>query len=218
MKMNVNRRLNRRYNPKRIYRLMKIAGIQSVIRKKRKAYIKSTPQYIAENILNREFTADNPNEKWVTDVTEFKYGKTSKAYLSAIRDLYDGSIISYVLGGSNNNTLVFETFDKALQVEAKAKPIFHSDRGYQYTSKIFKTKLDNAGMTQSMSCAGKCIDNGPIESFWGTLKSEEYYLNNYDSYEELEKAIEVYIDFYKRVRYLEKLNRLSHFEFRTKAI
>src|SRR5699024_4520408 len=127
MKLNVNRRLGRQYNHKRIYRLMKFAGIEAVIRKKRKPYVKSTPQHIAENTLNREFTANKPNEKWVTDVTEFKYGKgqASKAYLSAILDLYDGSIISYVIGRSNNNPLVFETFDKALEVEQGAKPIFH---------------------------------------------------------------------------------------------
>src|SRR5699024_2368165 len=100
MKMNIKLRLNREYKNKRIYRLMKIAGIKAVIRRKRKPYIKSTPQHISENTLNREFTADKPNEKWVTDVTEFKYGQDSKAYLSAIRDLYDGSIISYVIGRS----------------------------------------------------------------------------------------------------------------------
>lgn len=109
-------------------------------------------------------SADKPNEKWVTDVTEFKYGKNSKAYLSAIRDLYDGSIISYVVSRSNNNPLVFETFDRAILVEPEAKPIFHSDRGFQYTSKKFKRKLEKAGMTQSMLRVGRCIDNGPKES------------------------------------------------------
>nr|WP_245799123.1 IS3 family transposase [Virgibacillus siamensis] len=217
MKMNINRRLGRKYNHKRIYRLMRLVGIKAVIRRKRNPYIKSTPQHIAENTLNREFTADMPNEKWVTDVTEFKYGQGSKAYLSAIRDLYDGSIISYVLSRSNNNPLVFETFDKAVKAEPKAKPILHSDRGFQYTSKTFKRKLEKAGMTQSMSRVGRCIDNGPMESFWGSLKSEEYYLNTYNSFEELEKAIEEYIEFYNRRRYQENLNDLSPYEYRTKA-
>ena len=80
---------------------------------KKKPYKRSTPQHVAENVLNREFTADKPNEKWVTDVTEFKYGSSKKAYLSAILDLYDGSIVSYVLGHSNNNKLVFNTLDQA---------------------------------------------------------------------------------------------------------
>ena len=94
MKLNMNRKLGKNFNHKRIYRLMKIAGFQSVIRRKKKRYKRSNPQHVAENILNREFTAEKPNEKWVTDVTEFKYGLSKKAYLSAIRDLYDGSIVS----------------------------------------------------------------------------------------------------------------------------
>lgn len=100
-----------RVNHKRIYRLMKIAGIESVIRRKMRKYMRSASQHIAENVLNREFTAEKPNKKWVTDVTEFKYGSSKKAYLSAILDLYDGSIISYVVGKSNNNNLVFKTLD-----------------------------------------------------------------------------------------------------------
>ncbi|MFD2630418.1 IS3 family transposase [Oceanobacillus kapialis] len=218
MKINVNRRLSHQYNHKRIYRLMKFAGIKAVIRKKRKPYIKSTPQHVAENKLKREFTAENPNEKWVTDVTEFKYGEMSKAYLSAILDLHDGSIVSYVIGRSNNNSLVFDTFDKALKVEPEAGPLFHSDRGFQYTSKTFKRKIEKAGMTQSMSRVGKCIDNGPMESFWGMLKSEEYYLNTYSSFEELKEAIEAYINFYNCRRYQESLNGLSPLEYRAKAV
>src|SRR5699024_11993217 len=114
----------------------------------------------------------------------------SNAYLSVIRDLYYVSIISYVVGRSNNNPFVFETFNNALRVETNARPIFHSDRGFQYTSKTFKRSLHNAGMTQSMSRVGRCIDNGPMESFWGMLKSEEYYLNTYNTFEELKRAIE----------------------------
>ncbi|MCM3491805.1 IS3 family transposase, partial [Alkalihalophilus marmarensis] len=83
----------------------------------------STPQHVAENLLNREFTAERQNEKWVTDVTEFKYGQSKKAYLSAIRDLYDGAIISYVLGRSNNNQLVFNTLDQATSQLAEEHPL-----------------------------------------------------------------------------------------------
>ncbi|RZI50192.1 hypothetical protein EW027_16760, partial [Aeribacillus pallidus] len=113
MTLNINRKLGQNFNHKRIYRLMKVAGIQSVIRKKKKSYKRSTPQHVAENILNREFTAEKPNEKWVADVTELKYGSSKKAYLSAILDLYDGSIASYVLGHFNHHHLVFKTLDQA---------------------------------------------------------------------------------------------------------
>ncbi|GAA0435901.1 DDE-type integrase/transposase/recombinase [Virgibacillus salarius] len=108
---------------------MKIAGIQSVIRRKKKWHKRTLPQHISENILNREFTANNPNEKWVTDVTEFKYGNAKKAYLSANLNLYDGSIVSYVLGNSNNNQLVFKTLDQAIELLDGDRPLIHSDRG-----------------------------------------------------------------------------------------
>ena len=189
MKLNLNRRFNKHYNHKRIYRLMKVAGLQSVIRRKRKRYIRSTPQHVAENLLNREFTSNKPNQKWVTDVTELKYGCTKKAYLSAILDLYDGSIISYVLGHSNNNDLVFTTLDQAIATLHNEHPLIHSDRGYQYISHGFKRRIDEAKMTHSISRVGRCIDNGPMESFWGTLKCEKYYLYKFDAFDELSNFI-----------------------------
>lgn len=176
----------------------------------------STPQHAAENVLNREFTAEKPNEKWVTDVTELKYG-TKKAYLSAIRDLYDGSIVSYVLGHSNNNNLVFKTLDKATALLNGERPLIHSDRGFQYTSKKFKRKIDKAKMKQSMSRVGRCIDNGPMESFWGTLKCEKYYRRKFTTFEELSLAIDEYIQFYNHERYQKRLNGLSPMEYRAKA-
>lgn len=205
-------------NEKRIYRLMQVGGLKSVIRRKRKNYRKSPAHHVAENVLNREFTADKPNQKWCTDVTEFKYGNRKKAYLSAIIDLYDGSIVSYVLGHSNNNPLVFDTMKIALPGLKKGdKPLVHSDRGYQYTSKVFNRILDKARLVQSMSRVGRCIDNGPIESFWGTLKCEKYYLHKYDTYEVLKKAIDEYINFYNNHRYQKRLNGLSPLEFRVQA-
>ncbi|AIM16030.1 transposase [Bacillus sp. X1(2014)] len=217
MLININRKFGKSVNHIRIYRLMRMAGIQSVIRRKKTRYRRSKPQHVAENILNREFTAEKPNEKWVTDVTEFKYGPSKKAYLSAILDLYDGSIISYVLGNSNNNKLVFETLDKALIQLDDEYPLIHSDRGFQYTSHGFKRRIDKAGLTHSMSRVGRCIDNGPMESFWGTLKSEKYYLHKYETFEELSKDIDHYIYFYNNERFQEKLNGLSPVEYWSKA-
>ena len=141
--------------------------------------MKSMPEITAENILNREFYAGHFEEKWLTDVTELRYGINGKAYLSAILDLADKSIVSFVIGSSNNNALVFETFDIAHQEHPEAKPLFHSDRGYQYTSKTFRKKLEEAGMRQSMSRVSRCIDNGPMEAFWGMLKSEMYFYKNF---------------------------------------
>lgn len=211
------RQTGKQINHKRVYRLMKIKGIQSVIRRKKKKYERSTPQQVAENVLNREFQAEAPNEKWVTDVTEFKYGHGQKAYLSAILDLHDKSIVSYVLGHSNNNSLVFKTLKLALKAVPRSKTLLHSDRGFQYTSLSFKKLLDKAKLKQSMSRVGRCIDNGPMESFWGTLKCEKYYLHKYQTFDQLKNDIDIYIHFYNYERLQKKLNSLSPMEFRAKA-
>lgn len=191
-----------------------ILGLRSICRRNRKNYIKSTPHVTAENVLNREFTSENFREKWLTDVTEMKYGVSSKAYLSARLDLGDKSIGSFVIGHSNNHALVFETFDLAHEQYPDAKPIFHSDRGYQYTSKSFKKKLDNAGITQSMSRVSRCIGNGPMEGFWGMLKSEMYYLKTFHTYEELKQVVTEYIDYYNGSRYQKRLNCMTPLEYR----
>ncbi|MFB4158387.1 IS3 family transposase [Geomicrobium sp. JSM 1781026] len=217
MTMNMRRVFEMPLNEKRIYRLMGLTGMQSVIRRKKKRYVKSNPQHVAENVLNREFKADHPNEKWVTDVTELKYGSSQKAYLSAIRDLYDGSIVSYVLSRANNNRLVFETLNQATESSPAAKPLLHSDRGFQYTSHGFKRLLQEAKIKPSMSRVGRCIDNGPMESFWGTLKCEKYRLHKFQTFDELKQAIDDYIYFYNCERLQKRLNGLTPMEYRNKA-
>ncbi|MBT2743725.1 IS3 family transposase, partial [Bacillus sp. ISL-77] len=127
------------------------------------------------------------------------------------------SIVSYVFGTSNNNPLVFKTFDLALEANLGATPLLHSDRGFQYTSNVFKRKIEKAEMVHSMSRVGRCIDNGPMEAFWGTLKCEKYYLNKYNTFEELKKDIEEYIHFYNHERLQKRLNGLSPLEYRAKA-
>ena len=214
MSMNLKRRFGMVVNKKRVFRVMRAIGMKSVIRRKRPGYVKSTPEITAENTLNRNFAAEKLNEKWLTDVTEFKYGNGDKMYLSAILDLKDRSIVAYAIGRSNNNKLVFDTFDAAIREHPGAKPLFHSDRGYQYTSKAFRAKLDAHGMTQSMSRVGCCIDNGPMEAFWGTIKAEMYYLQRFSNYESLKTAIDNYIDFYNGSRYQEKLGGLAPLELR----
>lgn len=123
------------YSKNRVHRIMQKLGIHSVIRKKKKKYRLSTPEATAENLLKRDFFATTPNEKWTTDVTEFKIpGTDKKLYLSAILDLYDRSPVSYVISRRNDNKLVFDTYNKALEINPEAKPIFHSDRGLQSVS------------------------------------------------------------------------------------
>ncbi|MDK2587412.1 IS3 family transposase [Romboutsia sedimentorum] len=218
IKLNLERRLNKTINLKRVYRLMKTSNLQAVIRKKKKKYVKSKPQITAENVLNRDFKADAPNEKWLTDVTEFKLANGSKVYLSAILDLGDNSIVSHIISTSNNNKLVFDTFDLAISNNPTVKPLFHSDRGFQYTHKAFKAKLDKQEAVQSMSRVARCIDNGPIEGFWGIIKSEMYYLNKFHTFDELKLGIDNYIKFYNEKRLQKKLNGLAPLEYGSQTL
>lgn len=175
----------------------------------------ANPQYLAENILDRDFRADRPNEKWLTDVTEFKWyenGEKRKVYLSAILDLYDRRIVAYVIRDSNDNPLVYDTFDAAIKACPNAHPIFHSDRGFQYTNRVFHTKLEEAGMTQSMSRVAHCIDNGPMEGFWGILKRERYYGHKFTDRESLVNMIEDYICYYNTMRLQRNLGILTPME------
>lgn len=172
-------------NDKRVLRICRKRKIQSYIKHRYNCCTKpaSDPAYIAENILNRDFKSDTPNEKWLTDISEFKYGtgedeKRGKIYLNVILDLCGNRPVAYEYSDHNDNLLVFNTFDKALAANPGVTPLFHSDRGYQYTSKIFRQKILDAGMTQSMSRVGRCIDNGPMEGFWGIMKREMYYGKN----------------------------------------
>jgi len=204
-------------NDKRILRICRSLGIKSTIKYDRHGCTKSAsePKYVAENILNRQFHADRPNEKWLTDVTEFKYyvgPAVHKIYLSAILDLCDRRIVAAVIRDTNDNALVYETFDKAVAENPDAHPLFHSDRGFQYTTQVFHDKLTAAGMTQSMSRVGKCIDNGPMEGFWGILKRERYYGRRFTRREELVEMIEDYILYYNSRRLQRGLGILTPFE------
>jgi len=202
---------------KRILHLMRILDIQSTIKFKSQGCTKSAsdPEHVAENILDRNFYAGLPNKKWLTDVTEFKYvlnNETRKLYLSAILDLCDRRIVSFVIRDRNDNKIVFDTFDLAVSANPEAHPLFHSDRGFQYTNRVFHQKLTDAGMTQSMSRVGCCIDNGPMEGFWGIIKRETYYGKKFTSREELVQTIIDYIDYYNNHRYQRRLFTLAPME------
>ena len=215
----INQLNHKHYNQKRVRRMMKLLGLQSIIRKKKSKYQRSTPEISAENLLARDFSASAPNQKWVTDITEFRDRHSGKKlYLSAIIDLYDRSIVAYEISHRNDNTLVFKTFEKAIIVNPGVTPLFHSDRGFQYTSKVFKTKLNDYGLTQSMSRVGKCIDNGPIEGFWGIIKSEMYYLYKFESIQDLKCAIDKYVHFYNTIRLQNRFHNQTPMQVRIAAL
>ena len=217
--MFINRLNQTSYSEGYIHRLMKYLGIKARIRRKKVNRKRVKPDYVKENVLSRDFSSTKPNEKWLTDVTEFKIPNDNrKLYLSPILDLFDNSIIEYELSFRSSNQFVFTMFDRAVKNNPGAKPIFHSDRGYSYTNKSFKNKLESVGMTQSMSRVGKCIDNGPMEGYFGTLKSEMFYGKQFKTMDELINKIHEYIRFYNEGRFQKRLKCLAPMEYRNQAL
>ena len=214
----LDRRHGINVNDKRVLRICRIERIQSAIKWKPKSCTQSSsdPEHIAKNHLKRDFHSDAPNEKWLTDVTEFRYyigTEIHKVYLSAILDLFDRRIVSFRTGDRNDNPLIMDTFDDAVAAEPDAHPLFHSDRGFQYTSRQFFVRLKNHHMKQSMSRVAHCIDNGPMEGFWGILKREMYYGRRFTSKEELIHAIGSYIRYYNTERIQRKLHLMTPQEY-----
>ncbi len=151
-------------------------------------------------------------------MTFLPYGRGCKAYLSAIKALYDGSIVAYPISKHNDNPLVMENLRKAMEANPDATPIIHSDRGSQYTSRECWMVTTQCQMTRSRSRVGKCIDNAPIESVFGHFKTECYDLKAYKTFEELVYDIDDYIYFYNNERFQEKHNSLAPLELRGKAV
>ena len=184
----------------RVYRIMCINDIKSSYRRTSiYAYIKSTPEEIAENVLKRDFNTDKPNEKWCTDVTEIKVPATGeKLYISPVLDLYDRYPVGFAVSERNDIALADATLERAHNAYPEATPLYHSDRGFQYTRSAFKTKLERYGMSQSMSRVSRCIDNGPCEGFQGIFKDILFILYPHiQSKEEMIQAIYGTLDYYR---------------------
>lgn len=158
-----------RVNHKKVQRIMKELGLKSVVRMKKYRSYKGTVGKIAPNVLNRNFKAEKPNEKWVTDITEFKlFGE--KMYLSPVLDLYNGEIITYTVGSRPTYLLVSEMLNKAFKrLSNEDELLLHSDQGWHYQMKQYRQALKGQAITQSMSRKGNCYDNAVMENFFGIL-------------------------------------------------
>ena len=201
-------------NHKTVLKLMKQLGLQCFVRAKKYKSYKGTIGKVCKNELNRNFKADKPNLKWVTDVTEFKV-KGDKIYLSPIVDLYNGEVISYNISTSPNFEQIVDILDKAFQKTKDLKGlILHSDQGWQYQMKQYQGILKDREIIQSMSRKGNCLDNSLAENFFGILKSELFYTKEYTSLEELKEEIIEYIDYYNNKRIKSKL-KMSPVNYRT---
>lgn len=188
-----------KYNKKTVYKLMKVLNISSVIRTK-KRYKHGKISHICSNKLNREFTSIRPNLKWVTDVTEIKIDK-EKVYLSAIMDLYNREIISYSLSKYNNEDMVIDSLQQAInKTNDLSGLMIHSDQGILYQAHRYRKLLNENKIEQSMSKRGNCYDNAVMESFFATLKCEFIYINQFKNIEQFKYKLEKYIYFYNNHR------------------
>lgn len=216
-------------NKKKIQRLIQKLKLQvrSFSRKSRKySSYKGTIGKVADNEINRNFTVDEPYTQITTDTTEFKYlekdisgnYQVKKLYLNPYLDMYNSEIISYEISKRPTLTPILKALDKAIEVTSvnNKKKIFHSDQGWAYQVKQYTKRLEEKGITGSMSRKGNCLDNSPMENFFGILKQEIYYGNKFKSYQELKSAIEKFIKYYNEDRIKEKLGYLSPVEYREK--
>lgn len=211
-------RMGQLVNNKRIQRLMGVLKLKSLVRPKKYKSFKGEVGQAAPNELNRQFEAMAPNKKWTTDVTEFNVGG-EKLYLSPVLDLYNGEIVAFEMNRRPEFKLVTTMLTKAFsRLGSTDKPMLHSDQGWQYRMTAYRDELEERGMLQSMSRKGNCYDNAAMESFFGVLKSELFYLTKFTSIAQLEAAIVDYIHYYNHDRIKLKLGGLSPVQFRTQQL
>ena len=193
-----------RINHKRVSRLMKLLGLQAVIRRKKYKSYKGEVGKVAPNVLDRDFSTTETTQKIVTDITEFKV-KDKKIYLSPIIDLHTREVLSYTYGYSPSVQLVIDMLEKGLPDKNYKGLIIHSDQGFQYQNKRFQTWLEDREIEQSMSRKGNCLDNSLAENFFSQLKAEFYYRSSFKSIKEFTKQLEEYIHYYNHERIITKL-------------
>ena len=210
---------NRGYqiNHKTVQRLMKILDLKCMVRIKKYRSYKGQIGKTVPDLIQRDFKADKPNQKWTTDVTEISLFGT-KLYLSPILDMYNGEIISYSISEHPVLKQVLDMVDQAfLKIPDGTNLIFHSDQGWQYQHKQYQNRLQKKGIRQSMSRKGNCLDNAIMENFFGLLKSELLYLREFDSIEEFRVELVKYIDYYNNKRIKSKLKGLSPVQYRIQS-
>ena len=200
---------------KTVRRLMNETGIKCEVRMKKYKSYKGEVGKVAPNLLERDFQAEAPHQKLVTDVTEFHlFGE--KIYLSPVLDLYNSEIIYYTIYRRPVLDMVMDMIDGTIEVIGnKTNAILHSDRGWQYQNKKYQNKLKDNNIRQSMSRRGNCLDNAVMENFFGLLKSELLYLQKFTSVDHFLKELEEYLRYYNEERIKEKLNGMSPVQYRT---
>lgn len=210
----LSRELGLVINHKAVLRIMNKYGLLSEIRKPRPLYIRQQSFYKYENRLSRDFKADKPNAKWVTDIS-YIHTKQGVLYVSMIKDLYDNYIVTYDMGITQDNGLVFRTIEKAKK-EVVDGLVLHSDQGFQYTSIGYSKLIKEYGILPSMSRAGTPLDNAPAENFFSILKTECINRQKIATYEEARLLIGEYINFYNFHR-IQLKTKLTPYEKRCQS-
>jgi transposase InsO family protein len=212
------RNQERYLNPKTVQKLMGQLGLKSKVRPKRYQSYKGPVGKVAPNQLSRDFHATKPNEKWVTDVTEFNI-KGEKVYLSPILDLFNQEIISYEISERPQISAVTQMLESAFKrLKQGEKPLLHSDQGWQYQMGIYQQALKQRGLTQSMSRKGNCLDNAVMENWFGIMKTEFFYGNKFENMASFKKGLREYIHYYNHDRIKQKLKGLSPVNYRTQSL
>jgi len=206
-----------RLNHKTVLRLMNLCDIKCLVMPRKYRSYKGDIGEAAPNLLERNFNADKPNEKWATDVTEFSLFGT-KLYLSPIIDLYNREIVSYNISEKANFLQVMDMLDNAFKrIPDNTSLILHSDQGWQYRMRRYQRRLQQKGIRQSMSRKGNCQDNAVVENFFGLLKTELLYLSKFESMEHFQRELEEYMDYYNNNRIKSGLKGLSPGEYRNQS-
>lgn len=202
-------------NHKRVQRIMQQHGWQCRVKVKKRKQT-GQPAYVAEHLLQRQFTADRPLQKLVTDITYLPYGN-NMMYLSSILDLYNGEVVAYSIGDKQDVHFVLDTLQRLPEMNGA---MLHSDQGSVYTSHAYQRAIKEKGITMSMSRKGTPADNALIESFHSTLKSETFYLEDLTCTTTaiVVQTIQEYILYYNSIRIQTKLNNLSPIEYRQQVI
>lgn len=212
IKMELERKYNQIVNKKKIQRIKQKLGLKTQIRRKRnnyQGYLRSEKWCIADNILNRQFRQNSANSAYSTDVT-YLITKNSRYYLSVIKDLCTKEIVAYKVSDKHDLALILETLE---QMPKQNNAIMHSDRGGLYTSFQYIQRLKELNLIRSMSRSGNCLDNAPIESFFGHLKDEIEY-KKCKNLDEIRAKIDEYVYYYNNNRYQWGLNKMTPLEYK----
>ena len=212
IKMELERKYNQIVNKKKIQRIKQKLGLKTQIRRKRnyyQGYLRSEKWCIADNILNRQFRQNSANRAYSTDVT-YLITKNSRYYLSVIKDLCTKEIVAYNVSDKHDLALILGTLE---QMSKQNNAIMHSDRGGLYTSFQYIQKLKDLNLIRSMSRSGNCLDNAPIESFFGHLKDEIEY-KKCKTLGEIRAKIDEYMYYYNNSRYQWGLNKMTPLEYK----